>query len=263
MANVADSEIEKLSKTELILSLLAEQGPKTEYELYKQLPKVSHGTIHYCLDKLAQGGAITYVQSKHKKNQTKKQYYLSFMGTLMYVASFLYWLAKNLTEIQIEERWKQFDEEKQVEMAEFLERQGKLLNYALFEESNWLFNHYPGTARVFAILAQDICNHPPQPFKNLFLAVLYGKVHSNLLYRKKFGGKLENDPALLKRLQVAYRREFTRLFFETFVFTKLHGKATVNVKLQRLAQEAIEEERHGLAGLELAVQFFGGQAKQE
>ncbi len=67
MLDAAEPETDKTPKTMLILSLLAEQGPKTEYDLYKQLPKLSHGTIHFCLNKLAQEGAITYTQNKHKK----------------------------------------------------------------------------------------------------------------------------------------------------------------------------------------------------
>ena len=41
--------------------------PKTEYDLYKQLPKLSHGTIHFCLNKLTQYGSITYTKNNNKK----------------------------------------------------------------------------------------------------------------------------------------------------------------------------------------------------
>ena len=263
MANVAAPETDEISKTQLILSLLAEQGPKTEYDLYKQLPKLSHGTIHFCLNKLSQSGAITYTQSQHKKNQTKKQYYLTFIGTVTRVASTLYWQTMELTDSQIDERWKNFDEEEQEEIMEFLCRQGKLLKYALFEESKWLADHYPGIARAFAIIAYIICEHPPQPYKNLFLAAATGKRHYLLFDWREREEKLPSDRELIEQLQDAYRREFTRLFFETVVFMKHTGEATTNLKLRRLAEEELTQQKYDMEGLELAMQLFGRQAKQK
>ena len=262
MANVVNSEANEIPKTQLILSLLAEQGPKTEYDLYKQLPKLSHGTIHFCLNKLAKDGAITYDQGKFKNKQTKKQYYLTFLGTVTHVASTLYWQTLELTDSQIEERWKQFDEEAQEEIIEFLGRQGKLLKYALFEESHWLVDHYPGIARAFAIIAYIICEHPPQPYKNLLLAAATGKRHAMLFDWKERQEKIPTEGKLIEQLQDAYRREFTQLFFETVAFMKHNGKATANLKLQQLAEEALEEKRRETTGLEIAIQLFGRKIKQ-
>jgi DNA-binding PadR family transcriptional regulator len=262
MANVADSEADAIPKTQLILSLLAEQGPKTEYELYKQLPKLSHGTIHYCLNKLAEDGAITYTQSKHKKKQTKKQYYLTFIGTVTHVASSLYWQVLKLTDSQIEEHWKQFDEVEQKEIIEFLCRQGKLLNYALFEESHWLAERYPGIARAFAIIAYLICEHPPQPYKNLLLAAATGKRHFLLFDWRERKEKMPSDRELIEQLQDAYRREFTRLFFEVIVLMKHNSQAITNLRLRQLAKEELEQQKCDMAGLELAIQLFGRQANK-
>jgi DNA-binding PadR family transcriptional regulator len=259
MADEAEPETDKTPKTMLILSLLAEQGPKTEYDLYKQLPKLSHGTIHFCLNKLTEDGAITYTQSQHKNKQTKKLYYLTFIGTVTHVASSLYWQTMKLTDSEIEERWKQFDEEEQDEIIEFLSRQGKLLKYALFEESHWLADRYHGIARTFAIIAYIICEYPPQPYKNLLLIAATGKKHD----QKKLGGKEPRTRELLEQLQNAYRREFTRIFFETVALMKHNGKATINPKLRRLAEEEVEEQRHETAELELAMRLFSKQAKQE
>jgi DNA-binding PadR family transcriptional regulator len=262
MANKAEPETEEISKTQLILSLLAEQGPKTEYDLYKQLPKLSHGTIHFCLNKLSKSGAITYTQSQHKKNRTKKQYYLTFVGTVTQIASTLYWQTLELTDSQIEERWKNFDEVEQEEIIEFLCRQGKLLNYAVFEESHWLVDNYPGIARVFAIIAYIICEHPPQQ-NNLILAAATGKRHYLFFDWKERKEKTPTGRELIEQLQDAYRREFTRLFFETVVFMKRNCKVTTNLKLQRLAEEELEQQKYDMAGLELAKQLFGRQAKQK
>jgi DNA-binding PadR family transcriptional regulator len=262
MTDIAEPETDEISKTQLIRSTLAEHGPKTEYDLYKQLPKLSHGTIHFCLNKLVQSGAITYVQSQHKKKQTKKQYHLTFIGTVTHVASTLYWKTMKLTDSQIEERWKQFDEEEQEEIIEFLGKQGKLLNYALFEESHWLAEHYPGIARVFAIIAYIICEYPPQPYKNLLVAAATGKRHYAIFDWREREEKMPSTQELVELLQDAYRREFTRLFFESIAFMKHNSKATTNLRLQRLAEEELKEQKLETAGLEIAIQLFGKQKKR-
>jgi DNA-binding PadR family transcriptional regulator len=261
MSDAANSETEKIPKTQLILSLLAEQGPKTEYELYKQMPKLSHGTIHFCLNKLTRDGAITYAQSEDKKKQTKKLYHLTFIGTVTHVASTLYWQTMELTDSQIEERWVNFDDVEREEIIEFLARQGKLLRYAVFEESKWLADHYPQIARAFAIISYVICEHPPEPYKNLLLSMAAGKKHYLLFDWKELKQKMPSHQELIEPLQEAYRREFTRLFFESIVAMKHDGKVTTNLKLRRLAQEELEQQKYDLAGLEMSIQLFGKQAK--
>ena len=260
---MASEETDKTPKTMIILSLLAEQGPKTEYDLYKQLPKLSHGTIHFCLNKLVEDGAITYTQSKHKNKQIKKEYDLTFIGTVTHVASSIYWQTLELTDSQIEERWANFDEVEREEIIEFLARQGKLLKYAVFEESKWLANHYSQTARAFAIISYVICEHPPEPYKNLLLSMAAGKKHYLLFDWKELNEKRPSHQELIELLQEAYRREFTRLFFESIVAMKHNGKVTTNLKLRQLAKEELEHQKYDLAGLERAIQLFGRQAKQK
>jgi DNA-binding PadR family transcriptional regulator len=261
MANTADTETDEIPKTQLILSLLAEQGPKTEYDLYKQLPKLSHGTIHFCLTKLVGNGAITYAQSKRKNKQIKKEYHLTFIGTVTHVASSIYWQTLELTDSQIEERWANFDDVEREEIIEFLARQGKLLKYAVFEESKWLADHYPQMSRAFAIISYVICEHPPEPYKNLLLSMAAGKKHYRLFDWKELKQKMPSHQELIELLQEAYRREFTRLFFESIVVMKHDDKVTTNLKLRRLAQEELEKQKYDLAGLEMAIQLFGKQAQ--
>jgi DNA-binding PadR family transcriptional regulator len=264
MANVAKPETEQISKTQLILSLLAEQGPKTEYDLYKQLPKLSHGTIHFCLNKLAHDGAITYAQKKHGKGQAKKLYYLTFIGTVTHIGSYLYWQTMELTDSQIDERWKQFEQNEQDELIEFLCRQGKLLKYVLFEESKWLKERYSGIASIFAIIAHTICIDPPQPYRNLLVVAAFASAKrrpSQLLDEKAVEAEMPSKKELLELLQDAYRREFTRFFFELIVFIRHNNKATTNLRLRRLVEEALEEKRHETVGLELAEKLFSKQAK--
>lgn len=266
MTNPANSETDEISKTELILSLIAEDGPKTEYDLYKQLPKLSHGTIHFCLSKLTQDGIIAYAQNKHRKKQTKKLYHLTFIGTVSYVASFLHGYTMELTDSQIEEYWKRFDEEQQDEIIGFLCQQGQLLRYALFQESKWLADHYPRIARLFVIIADTICRHPPQPYRNpLVVAAVAStrKKASDSIDEKAAEKEMESKEDLIELEQEAFRREFTNLFFELIVFMKHNGKTTTNLRLARLAEEQLEEKRHETRELEHAVTLFSKQLNPE
>jgi len=264
MANGAKSETDEMSKTELLLSHIAEYGPKTEYELYKQFPKLSHGTIHFCLNKLAHDGLIAYSKTPSRKGQRRKQYFLTFIGTVSYVGSFLHWLDEELTDDQIAERWKYFDEEEQVEVIEFLSKQGKLLKYGIFEESKWLAEHYPGIARVLVLIAGFICRNPPQPYKNLLLvaAAHSTKHHSVPMDGKDVKEKLRDSEEIMSSEQDAFREMFTRLFFELIVFMKHNSKVTANLRLRRLAEEELEEKRHEMVGVELAIRLFSGKTRK-
>jgi DNA-binding PadR family transcriptional regulator len=265
MADEDNSETGKISKTELILSLLAEQGPKTEYDLYKQFPKLSHGTIHFCLNKLTQDGSITYTKNNHRKKQTKKLYHLTFIGTATHIASFLYWQTMQLTDSQIEERWKRFDDQDQDEILEFLFRQGRLLKYALFEESKWLNERYPGIAFIFASIAYTICTDPPKPFRNLLVVAASDAFRKKLPQLKGEITSEEGEPSkeeFDELMQNAFRKEFTRLFLEFIVIWSHNSKLTINPRLRRLAEEALEEKRHETVRLELAVRRFGRQANK-
>ena len=264
MDDLANSEKDEISKTELLLSHIAEYGPKTEYELYKQFPKLSHGTIHFCLNKLTHDGLITYSETSSRKGQRRKQYHLTFIGTVSHVGSFLHWLDEELTDSQIAERWKYFDEEEQGEIINFLFRQGKLLKYGIFEESKWLAQHYPGITRVFVVLAEFICRNPPRPYRNLLLVALAQNVkdHSVSMDGKGVEEKLPSSEELKSREQDAFREEFTRLFFELIVFMKHDRKPTANLKLRRLAKEELEEKRQETRGLELAINLFSGKTRK-
>jgi DNA-binding PadR family transcriptional regulator len=265
MADKNTPETGKISKTELILSLIAEQGPKTEYDLYKQFPKLSHGTIHFCLNKLTQYGSIIYTKNNHRKKQTKKIYNLTFIGAVTHIASFLYWKTMQLTDSQIEERWKRFDEEDQDEILEFLFRQGRSLKYPLFEESKWLAEHYPGIASIFASIAYTICTDPPKPFRNLLVVAAFGtrkKKNPRFIGERASEDEDPSKEELNELMQDAFRREFTRLFLEFIVVWRHNSKSTVNPRLRRLAEEALEEKRHETVGLERAIRLFGKQVNK-
>ena len=254
MAAQEIEKAEKVPKTGLILDHIAEHGPKTEYDLYTELPRLSHGTIHFCLKKLTDSSVLTFIPSKKSEKRPKKLYNLTFMGTVTYLASFLHWRDSELRESEMAEYWKDFDEERQSEIVEFLEKQGRLLNYAPFQESRWLSDHYPGIIRGFLIIADTICHNPPSPYKKPLLIALFRAMRKES--SEKETGNEKKD--LIRRVEEAFRGEFTDLFFQIVVVTKSKGK-TNNYRMRQLAEERLEERRHETAELEHAIRLFSKQ----
>lgn len=235
-----------ISKTELVLAVIAQQAPVTEYELYKHFPKCSHGTIHFCLNKLSTEGAITCNETK-TKNRLTKQYSLSFIGALTILSSTIPdpTTLMGLSEDEKEEHWKEFDSEA---LVEFLLAQGKLLKYEIFEESKWLAEHYPTITKVLPFIAFRICEEPPDPFKNVFQFAEENK--------KNTTNEWKSHEKLFEHLQAAYRKEFTRRFFESIPFLEHNDKSTTNRRLQRLAEDLIEERKQEISALKQTSQLF-------
>jgi len=74
-------------KRTTVLSHIATSGPRTEYQLYNEL-KMSHGTIHYALKKLAQEGLLKPTQRKRARAVRKAiMYHLTDRGLLTVLAS--------------------------------------------------------------------------------------------------------------------------------------------------------------------------------
>jgi len=121
-------DTEKLSKTALILAHMSEHGPKTEYDLYRELPGVSHGTIHYVLKNLNEQGALKLIPSNKGEKRPKKLYNLNFIGIVTSLASYFPRPEIGVAEGEEAEYWTNFEEEIQPEIMDFLERQGQLQN---------------------------------------------------------------------------------------------------------------------------------------
>jgi hypothetical protein len=99
------------------------------------------------------------------------------------------------------------------------------------KKSKWLAEQHTGIARIFAIIAHLICIHPPQQHKKLLLSAAIGKNQHTLIGRREDEEKMPNNQELIEILRDAYRRECTRLFFESIVFMKHNvasTKQTVN-----------------------------------
>lgn len=243
-------EAEDVSKTVLILSYISEHGPKTEYDLYKQFPKLSHGTIHFCLDKLTRSGALTSAQSKGGAKRRKKLYHLTFVGTVLYLALCIPPpdVQENMTVSEIRESWRRLEKEDRSEIIEILSKQGKLLNYAPFEEIRWLSDRVPRIITAFVIIAGWIEEHLPSPYVKKPMINL-------LIHAETEESRLPTREEMLENAEDAWRDEFTKQFFDAMRVLK-HGGKMNNRRLLRLAEEQLEERRRDLKELEYAVKLF-------
>jgi len=242
-------EEEGMTKTQLILSYITEHGPKTEYDLYKQFPKLSHGTIHFCLDKLTHNGALTSVVRKSGRKRRKKLYHLTFVGTVLYLASCIPQppISEEMTVSEMRESWDRLEKEDRGEIIEILSKQGKLLEYAPFQEIKWLSDRVPKVITVFVVIANWIAENLPPPYvKKPIIA---------LLIRAERKEPLPTEEELLEIMQNVWRDEFTTHFFEVMRVWKHEGKMN-NRRLLRLAAEQLEDRKRDLEELEYAVRLF-------
>lgn len=250
---MVDYEAEDVSKTELILSYITEQGPKTEYDLYKQFPKLSHGTIHFCLDKLTRSGALTSVVRRSGAKRRKKLYHLTFVGTVLYLASYSHppSVSEKMTASEIRESWNRLEKEDRSEIIEILSKQGKLLEYAPFQEIKWLSDRFPKIITVFVVIANWIAENLPTPYVKKPIVAL-------LISAGEKEPRMPTVEELLERTQDAWRDEFTTRFFEVMRVLKHEGKMN-NRRLCRLAKEQLAERKRDLEELEYAVKLFSKQ----
>ena len=245
-------QAEDMTKTELILSYITEHGPKTEYDLYKQFPKLSHGTIHFCLDKLTHMGALTSVVRKSGAKRRKKLYHLTFVGTVLYLASCIppAAVSEKMTANEIRESWERLEKEDRSEIIKILSKQGKLLEYAPFQEIKWLSDRFPKIITVFVVIANWIAENLPTPYVKKPIVAL--------LIRAEKKESLPTKEEMLERTQDAWRDEFTTRFFEVMRVLKHEGKMN-NRRLCRLAEEQLAERKRDLEELEYAVKLFSKQ----
>jgi hypothetical protein len=249
-------EAEEVSKTVLILSYITEHGPKSEYDLYKQFPKLSHGTIHFCLDKLTHSGALTSVVGKSGAKRRKKLFHLTFVGTVLYLASCVppAFVSEGMTASEIDESWNRLEKEDRSEIIRILSNQGKLLGYAPFEEVKWLSDRVPKIITLFVVIANWVEENLPAPFVK--------KPIVNLLIlseTKEHDGPTAEE--ILTMTQDVWRDGFTNQFLEAMRVLK-HKGTLKNRKLLRLAEEQLERRKRDLEELEYAVRLFGKPKKR-
>jgi DNA-binding PadR family transcriptional regulator len=250
----ADKKVkpEKVPKTALILGHISEHGPKTEYDLYRELPGISHGTIHYVLKNLTERGGLTIIPSKKREKHPKKLYNLNFIGVVTNLAAYFPRPEMGVAEGKETEYWDSFDDEIRDEIVEFLEKQGRLQEYVPFQEIRWLSEHFPGVVRGLVVVATLVCDSLPS---------LHEKPLSYLLFRAARKEDVEKDAAkedkyLHYLVEEAFRRKFTDLFFQLMFFLKSRGR-TNNYRLRQFAEEYLEDRIHETVEIKHGVELFG------
>jgi DNA-binding PadR family transcriptional regulator len=244
-------EMEKLPKTALILEQIAENGPKTEYDLYTDLPELSHGTVHFCLKKLTGQGILTIVPTRKKDKRPKKLYNLTFLGTVTYLSSLCLQPEDDIPDAEVAEYWKDFDSKIQRGLVEFLEKQGRLLKYVPFQEIKWLVDHFPGIVRGILLVSTFLCRHPPPTYKKPLVYLLFHGLRGTDLEKLE----AEQKKNLTNRLEMIFEREFTDLFFQLMFFLRSKGR-TNNYRLRQFAEEHLEDRIHETVEIQNAVELF-------
>jgi DNA-binding PadR family transcriptional regulator len=244
-------EAEKVPKTGLILEHIVENGPKTEYDLYNDLPELSHGTVHFCLKKLTEQGILTILPSRRKDKHPKKRYNITFLGTVTYLSSLCLQPEDDITEGEVAEYWKDFDSKIQKGLIEFLEKQGRLLKYVPFQEIKWLVEHFPGIVRGILLVATFLCRHPPPTYKKPLVYLLFHGLRGTDL--EKLEAEEKSD--LTNRLEMIFKREFTDLLFQLMFFLRSKGR-TNNYRLRQFAEEHLEDRIHETVEIQHAVELF-------
>ena len=252
MSTQQKAKVEKVPKTALILGHISEHGPKTEYDLYRELPGVSHGTIHYVLKNLTERGGLTIIPSKKREKHPKKLYNLNFIGVVTNLASYFPRPEIGVKEGKEAEYWDSFDDEIRDEIVEFLERQGQLQKYLPFQEIRWLSEHFPGVVRGLVVAATLVCDSLPSLHEKPLVYLLFRASRKEDVEKEA----AEEDKYLNYLVEEAFRRKFTDLFFQLMFFLKSKGR-TNNNKLRQLAEEHLEDRIHDTFEIKHAVELFG------
>ena len=218
MPNANNSESDETPKTQLILSHLAEQGPKTEYDLYKQLPNLSHGTIHFCLNKLHQDGCLTLFNDSKENQRKKKLFQLTFRGVILYLNTLHLDPLNNVEALKLfkntslEDIWKaqeQFQEQFIVEhldefenLTHVLEDCGKRIDYPLFKEIPWLVNHF-GHSVLYDILYSAQVLEAVPPHASIELAFIGKKIEegAEIVNQLKWASQSDQEDEIQRSIE--------------------------------------------------------------
>jgi len=172
---------------------------------------------------------------------------------VLYLASYspLTSISEKMTASEIRESWDRLEKEDRSEILEILSKQGKLLEYAPFQEIKWLSDRFPRIITVFVVIANWIAENLPTPYVKKPIVAL-------LILAAEKEPRMPTVKELLERTQDAWRDEFTTRFFEVMRVLKHEGKMS-NRRLLRLAGEQLEERKRDLEELEYAVRLFSKQ----
>ena len=266
-------------KTTVILAYIAEQGPKTEYELYKdeRLWNISHGTIHYVLNKLAEDRLLRW---KPNGSRRGKRFSLTFRGVIAYLASISLTPPPRFGKPgeDVEAFKKRYVKEKSrylnelEKLAQFLEFYGELLNYAIFKEIRWLQKRYghhvyqnildvakfieafppfpsqviKGLKKQKHALKRRMSQHQKLP-EGIMLTITYEAKTDEERYdpltdiKERLSQIEQQLQILLDKGNEWWKRGFGERFFERIIHLKSRGEMH-NKNLRRFAEECLKKK---------------------
>lgn len=241
----------KMKYSEEIIKRLATNSlPLSPFDLKKET-KFPYSGIRETIEHLFNEGYVKLESVKpSSKGGTKKFYNLTFKGVLKYLSTFNIFPV-SLTEISkkdAEVYYEKFCEKHGKNLLNMLERQGKILNYAPFQESRWLSEHHPGIIRLFINQAK---NHLNPSLNNT--GQFADKLSKNLS-NPDFPFGVDD----LRELRGAENSFLRDAFGKTFLLN-MGGrikKDSENEKLRLFAERILNENKVEIASLERAASLF-------
>lgn len=305
--NAMKSTVLDLENPMRVINALA-AGPMTKWEL-KHRTKLEYSRVHEAVSLLERDGRVkVYDIVVSKKGREQKVYGLTFKGVIAHLASTVLKPPEQIVPLKsgqtIEDIKQRFESEREAyqkqleQIAAFLERYGKILNYELFREVRWLMERwrfaikdiveiakfiefFRPTPKGFMKLHEDIRNqlvklkrerwemlrNPDKPEP-----IVFKIQHEGIVEEERFDPlkDIEEDiKDLEKRLETIiqeeehlWRRSFTARFAERYQYYKpIEGKDMHNEALQELFKQTAEEiKRLEVEPLEKMADLFKGPA---
>ena len=234
-----------------IIITLAQQGPLGKYQI-KQKTGLNYPSIHKAIDSFVVEGSVGIVDTVlSEKNVKINIYALTFKGTLKYLSR------------SYRESHKEFEQPEE-KLIQFIERQGVLLNYPLFQEFRWLYDHDKNVIRFFVSVAKDLLGKPLADDAALAEEL---KLHISLNKRvsKNHFTPAPHDPNDPKELLLGIRYgENQNLMFDFAEYFLVYGMGQITVKaateanprLSAYAKEILEDNLWKIQFLDRAVKIF-------
>lgn len=160
-----------------LLSFIAENGPKTLYEIHKE-KGMRRSSVHLALEILNEKNLICLdIEESRKRDRNAKVYALTIKGLIVFLSNYNLpkspagWRARALPSESLEEAIKKLEEKLKREFGiyrlevdrfkEILKKNGELLQYPLFLHCHSFEQTIPDIYENFIKIAQRILEEPP------------------------------------------------------------------------------------------------------
>jgi hypothetical protein len=238
-----------------VIAYLAENGPENMYKIGKQT-SLYYSSVHKVINTFLLTGIVQPKSSTvSQKNVKTISYSLTFKGVLKYLSTFKiipesFTKLTKLTKKDVDEHKEKFDKEHNQKLLNVIETQGKILDYAPFQECRWLLKRDPGIIRLFINEAQITLN--PSLNNTSQFPDNFNKHLSNPDF--PFG---VDDLLILRNFEnLTLRDKFGKVFLLNVVGSIKMGAENGNEKLRQFAGRLLNEERAKISLLEQAVRLF-------